>query len=872
MKSAEIRQKFLDFFEGKNHKVVSSAPIVQKNDPTLMFTNAGMNQFKDIFLGNRDSEARRVADTQKCLRVSGKHNDLEEVGFDTYHHTMFEMLGNWSFGDYFKKEAINWAFELLTKEYKLPEKDLYATVFEGDESEGLAPDSEALDHWKKLLPEQQILMGNKRDNFWEMGDAGPCGPSSEIHIDVRTEEEKRKVPGRELVNQGHPQVIEIWNLVFIQFNRRTDGKLENLPEKHVDTGMGFERLCMVMQGKTSSYDSDVFTPLIRHLEQRFGKKYGADKMVDVAMRVVADHIRAISFTIADGQLPSNTGAGYVIRRILRRAVRYGYRYLGAEEPFLFELCEVLASQFSDVFPELAKQKDFIEKVIKEEEQSFLKTLAVGTKLFNQYVEKRHEKMIEGVFAFELYDTFGFPIDLTRLMAIEAGKDVDEKGFEAKLEEQKSRSRTASAKEETDWVVLNDQRSNEFVGYDVLAAPVSILRYRKLRQKNKEFYQLVLDQTPFYPEGGGQVGDTGVISSNGYSLPIRNTYRENELIVHEVDQLPENPEQKFTAIVDEPKRLDTAGHHSATHLLHQALRSILGTHVQQRGSLVTHNYLRFDFSHFNKVTNEELRQVEQFVNEKVRANLPLQEERAVPVEEAKQRGAMALFGEKYGETVRVITFGDSVELCGGIHVGYTGRIGLFRIRSESAVAAGVRRIEAVASRYAEAWMYNKEDELASAYIAMKNPQKLIPALENLQNENKTLQEQLAVLQKEKAGTLREMLEKQVKPLHGNYRIICEKLEGADVDAVKDLVFELKNKLKDTVILLGAGTEGKANLWLAIPDELVKEKSLDAGNIIREIAREIKGGGGGQPVFATAGGKDPEGVDRALAQGREMVGGD
>ena len=871
MQSTEVRQKFLDFFASKGHKIVPSAPIVQKNDPTLMFTNAGMNQFKDIFLGNRETNETRVADTQKCLRVSGKHNDLEEVGFDTYHHTMFEMLGNWSFGDYFKAEAIAWAWELLTEVYGLPKDRLYATIFEGDKAEGLAQDEEARKEWLKVLPGERILPGNKKDNFWEMGDVGPCGPSSEIHIDMRPEAERQQQPGAELVNQDHPQVIEIWNLVFIQYNRMVSGNLKLLPQQHVDTGMGFERLLMVLQGKTSSYDTDLFQPIIRHLEERFGKQYGQDEMISVAMRVAADHCRAITFTIADGQMPSNTGAGYVIRRILRRAVRYGYRYLGANEPFLHELVPLLTKKYSDIFPELKEQQEYLQKLVREEENAFLKTLATGTKLFEKKVQELEGKTLEGRFVFELYDTFGFPVDLTRIMATEEGLAIDEEGFQKYLNEQKTRSKKAAAKEEGEWQVVREGQESSFIGYDSVAATVQILRWRKLKEKKKEFYQLVFNQTPFYPEGGGQVGDTGVLEpvDNGQApIEIRDTKRENELIIHIADELPADPLQPFQAKVDAQKRQETQNNHSATHLLHQALRTVLGEHVQQRGSLVNDRYLRFDFSHYQKVTDEEVRQIEEFVNARIRENVTLQEDRQVPIEEARSRGAMALFGEKYGENVRVITFGSSVELCGGTHTQATGRIGLFRIRSEGAVAAGVRRIEAVTGAEALAMVNAREDELSQVRELLKNPQNLPQAVQQLQEENKQLQAELEKVQQEQVKGLRDELAQKAEPLQGDVKLIAQVVELPDANAGKDLVFALKNQMKGTIILLGAGFGDKANLWLAIPEELAKG-GLNAGSIIREAAKEIQGGGGGQPFFASAGGKNPQGLEKAIERGKELV---
>ncbi|MGI8893431.1 MAG: alanine--tRNA ligase, partial [Bacteroidia bacterium] len=772
MTSNEIRKQFLDFFKSKEHKIVPSAPMVLKNDPSLMFTNAGMNQFKDYFLGNSEAQYKRIADTQKCLRVSGKHNDLEEVGIDTYHHTMFEMLGNWSFGNYFKKEAIGWAWELLTDVYKLPKDRLYVTVFEGDKKEGLEFDQEAFDYWKKLISEDRILRGNKKDNFWEMGDTGPCGPCSEIHIDLRDDAEIKKKDGKELVNAGDPEVIEIWNLVFIQFNRKSDGNLNPLPAKHVDTGMGFERLCMAMQGKKSNYDTDVFQPLIQHLTQISGISYKVKEETDIAMRVIADHIRAISFAIADGQLPSNNKAGYVIRRILRRAVRYGYTFLNLKEPFLFSLVNVLAKQFEDVFPELKAQEDLISRVIKEEETSFLRTLGIGIQRFENY----KGDIVAGEFIFELYDTFGFPADLTQLLAREKNKSVDMEGFQREMQKQKERSRQATTQDTGDWVLLKKEQDTAFIGYETTEADVELIKYRKLKTKNKEIYQLVFDQTPFYAESGGQVGDTGFIEAEGKKYFITDTKKENNLTVHFADKLPDDPTLTFTAKVDAHRRKLIKANHSATHLMHAALRNVLGTHVAQKGSLVNEEHTRFDFSHFAKVTDEEIKRIEKLVNEKVRENIKLDEKRDVPIKEATEMGAMALFGEKYGDSVRVITFGPdySIELCGGTHVNATGEIGLFKIVSEGSVAAGIRRIEAITSEKAEQYVYEQEEKLNELKATLNNPKDLKKSVEILIGEKQKLQDQLNILLQEKVKSLKEELLSKVEKI-GDINFIAAKID-------------------------------------------------------------------------------------------------
>ena len=871
MNSISIRQTFFDFFESKSHFIEKSAPMVVKNDPTLMFTNAGMNQFKDIFLGNSPVKNPRVANTQKCLRVSGKHNDLEEVGHDTYHHTMFEMLGNWSFGDYFKKEAIAWAWELLTEVYKIDSKSLYVTVFEGSPEENLDPDDEAREYWKQFVPEDRILYGSKKDNFWEMGDTGPCGPCSEIHVDIRSEEEKNKIPGQQLVNTDHPLVIEIWNLVFIQFNRLSNGSLQPLKAKHVDTGMGFERLCMVLQGKLSNYDTDIFQPYIRKLSELTGKTYGNNEEADIAMRVISDHLRAVSFAIADGELPSNNKAGYVIRRILRRAVRYGYTFLDFREPFIHELVPVMVENMGAFFPELPAQKELIMRVIAEEEGTFLKTLATGITKFENYIRNNPEnKIIEGSFAFELFDTYGFPVDLTQLMAREKGFKVDMQGFETGMKQQKERSRAAATMETQDWIELNPgELETIFLGYESLQAEVKPLRYRKVTSKGKTYYQLVLDKTPFYAESGGQVGDRGTLKSGEITLRILDTQKENNLSVHITDKIPEKWPDSFIATVDENKRKLTENNHSATHLMHSALRKVLGTHVQQKGSLVDEKRLRFDFSHFAKVTPEEIEKIEQLVNERIRANIQQEEHRELSMEDAQQMGAIALFGEKYGDKVRVIAFDKdySAELCGGTHVHSTGQIGLFKIVSEGAIAAGIRRIEAVTGRLAEDFVNDKIHTLNQVREILKNPKDIIKALEQLQDENERLNKQLQQLQKAQAGSMIDKLKSKAQKID-NLNFITVKL-GIDPQMAKDLAFEMKKQMDDLFLVIGHHADGKAGITLMISDNLVKEKQFHAGNIIRELAREIEGGGGGQPHFATAGGKNPGGLDKAIEKAIEFV---
>ncbi|MBO7300197.1 MAG: alanine--tRNA ligase [Tidjanibacter sp.] len=865
MTSNEIRKKFLDFFESKEHTIVPSAPMVVKNDPTLMFTNAGMNQFKDIFLGNAEKKYNRAADTQKCLRVSGKHNDLEEVVHDTYHHSMFEMLGNWSFGDYFKKEAIDWAWELLTEVYKMPKDRLYATVFEGAPEEGVPMDQEAYDMWKQYLPEDHIILGNKHDNFWEMGETGPCGPCSEIHFDLRSEEEIAEKPGREMVNMGHHLVIEIWNLVFMQFNRKANGSLEPLPHKHIDTGMGFERLCMVLQNKQSNYDTDVFQTRISEIAALSGKRYGEDAKADVAMRVIADHLRTISFSIADGQLPSNVKAGYVIRRILRRAVRYGYTYLGFNEPFICKLVPGLVEQMGEQFPELKAQQNLIVSVICEEETAFLKTLATGINLLEGVMNKSRaagKSVIDGKSAFTLYDTYGFPIDLTELIARENGMSVDLEAFDVELQAQKARSRNAAVVENDDWVEIVAGATTEFVGYDNLTAEVKIVRYRKVTTKGKTLYQLVFDRTPFYANSGGQVGDKGTIEAEGTLLAVVDTIKENGLPIHIVSELPANVEATFVATVDEESRLASARHHSVTHLMHKALRDLLGSHVEQKGSLVCPDYLRFDFSHFQKVTDEELRQVEKEVNRMIRANYALDENRECSIEEAQKAGAMMLFGEKYGDKVRMIRFGESVELCGGTHVSATGAIGQFKIVSESAISAGVRRIEAIAGGVAEEAGYKLEETLKEIQKSVGSPA-LLQSIKKMIEDNAELRKEIEGFRAEKAKAVAA----EIGSLIGD-RSVISKIIDMPVDMVKDAVYALRTANPDVAIVLGSREGGKPMLAVAVGDNLVKA-GVKAGDIVRNAAKEMQGGGGGQPFYATAGGKNPEGLEKAIAVAEEMI---
>ena len=863
MTSNEIRKAFLDYFESKGHHVVPSAPMVIKNDPTLMFTNAGMNQFKDIFLGNQQRQWPRATDSQKCLRVSGKHNDLEEVGHDTYHHTMFEMLGNWSFGDYFKKEAIAFGWEFLTEVMKINKGWLYVTVFGGDEKEGLEMDMEAYNFWKEHISEDRILRGSKKDNFWEMGDQGPCGPCSEIHVDIRPDEEKAKVPGKDLVNKDNPQVIEIWNLVFMQFNRKADGTLEPLKAKHIDTGMGFERLCMVMQGKRSNYDTDVFQPLIQELARKAGKTYGQNEQDDIAMRVCADHLRAVSFSIADGQLPSNVKAGYVIRRILRRAVRYGYTFLGFTEPFMNTLVPTLVGQMGHQFPELKKQQELIQRIILEEEQAFLRTLAGGIRRFEEYAAKCSSKTVDGAFAFELFDTYGFPIDLTQLMASEKGLTVDMEGFNKGLAEQKERSRGAAKVESDDWQELLPGVEEEFIGYDTLEADVRIARYRKVKAKDKEFYQLVFDRTPFYGESGGQAGDTGKLRVESYELRVVSTKKENGLIVHIVDTLPEDLKATFHASVDADKRQATACNHSATHLMHYALRQVLGDHVEQKGSSVDPQRLRFDFSHFAKLSHEEIRDVERRVNAMIRQCLPLEEHRAMPIAEAQKLGAMALFGEKYGDKVRVVKYGPSIEFCGGTHVANTGMIGSFRIVGEGAIAAGMRRIEAVTAQAATDYADQQQEQLAALAEMFKGTKDLTASIAKLQEDNAQMKAAMEQMQKEKAAGVARAIADKLKASP----VLIERVAD-DVNTLKDALMALRNDNPDMAMVLGSVKEGKPALLIVLGQNRV-DAGLNAGQMVRTLGKEIQGGGGGQPHFATAGGKNPDGLDKALALAKTLI---
>lgn len=871
MKAAEVRQSFLDFFESKQHRIVPSAPMVVKNDPTLMFTNAGMNQFKEIFLGNSPIVDKRVANSQKCLRVSGKHNDLEEVGHDTYHHTMFEMLGNWSFGDYFKKDAIDWAWEYLTEVLKIDKSRLYATVFEGYAGDGLERDNEAFGIWSKHLSADQIINGNKKDNFWEMGESGPCGPCSEIHIDLRDDDEIAKIPGRDLVNNDHPQVIEIWNNVFIQYNRKASGELELLPSKHVDTGMGFERLVRVLQGKKSNYDTDIFTPIITEQERLTQIKYGTSNQTDIAMRVVADHVRTIAFAIADGQLPSNNKAGYVIRRILRRAVRYAYTFLGSREGYMYRLIPALVSCMGDAYPELKSQQDLITKVMKEEEESFLRTLETGISLLNKIIAETRQNgslQVSGKVAFELYDTFGFPLDLTELILKENELTLNRAEFETEMEAQKNRARNATAIQTDDWVVLKEDERAEFIGYDHLEAEVYITRFRKITSKNKEQYQLVFNATPFYAESGGQVGDTGIISNINERIDIIDTKKENNLIVHISNTLPENPAAKFVAKVDVDKRLSIARHHSVTHLLHKALREILGTHVEQKGSLVHADHLRFDFSHFHKVSEDEMVAIEKRVNQLIRENTPLNEGRETPIAKAREMGAMALFGEKYGDVVRIIQFGDSIELCGGTHVSATGQIGYFKITGESSISAGVRRIEAVAGHKAEEYVYGQENQIRDLHITLKNPSNLKRSVEMLLEENNTLSRELDQLRKNMIAVEKQTLLNNATVVNG-VRVVVANIDPMFASVLKDFAFQLRGAANDVAAVLGVMANGNPQIAVIISEETAKKTGLNASEIIREAAKEIQGGGGGQPFFATAGGKNPAGLDKALAKAGEMV---
>ena len=857
--SKEIRRKFLEFFESKGHEIVPSSPVVNKSDPTLMFVNAGMNPFKDFFMGNAAPKNVRIADTQKCLRVSGKHNDLDEVGHDTYHHTLFEMLGNWSIGDYFKEDAINWAWELLTEVYGLDKDRLYITIFGGDQDHGLPRDNEAESIWAQHVGADRILDGSKNDNFWEMGESGPCGPCSEIHIDLRGDTDRSAVPGASLVNEDHPQVVEIWNLVFMQFNRKANGTLEDLPAQHIDTGMGFERLCMALQGKQSNYDTDVFTPLLNKISGISGIAYGNSESTDIAQRVIADHVRAVAFAIADGQLPSSSGAGYVIRRILRRAIRYGFSYLDLKTPVIFQLVETLEAQMGEFFPEISTQKSLVMKVIEEEELSFLRTLAQGLAKLDDFIAEG-SKTLDGKRAFELYDTYGFPIDLTELIMRENDKVVDLAEFTAEMTAQKERSRAATKLSTDDWTVLEDDETQEFVGYDYTSAEVRITRYRKVSAKNKEFYQLVLSLTPFYPEGGGQVGDTGILVQGDQKIGIFDTKKENGIIVHFTKELPSDLSGSWSADVSESKRCETAKNHSATHLMHEALREVLGTHVEQKGSLVNAEYLRFDFSHFQKVSDEELQQIESLVNQRIQANLPLEEFRNIPIAEAKDMGAMMLFGEKYGDTVRAIKFGSSIELCGGIHVKATGSIGLFKFTSEGAVAAGVRRIEAVTGMGAMKYINDSLSALRDAAEVLKNPKHLARAIKQLKEKEAAAQKEAAALRKEKVMAAAGELENNAED-HGGVRVIAART-AMDTGSLKDMVFKLKGQ-GNTLVIFANAWEGKATVSIGISDEVVGDKGWHAGNAVRALAQHIQGGGGGQPTFATAGGKNPEGLDKVLS---------
>lgn len=873
MTANEIRESFLRYFESQGHLVVPSAPMVVKDDPTLMFTNAGMNQFKDIILGNREPKCRRQTDSQKCLRVSGKHNDLEEVGHDTYHHTMFEMLGNWSFGDFFKKEEIQWAYDYLVNVLKIDPANLYVTVFEGSADDGLGRDDEAADYWAQYFPQDHIINGNKHDNFWEMGDTGPCGPCSEIHIDLRSDEEKAKVPGASLVNKDNPQVIEIWNLVFMQYNRKADGSLEPLPHKVIDTGMGFERLCMVMQGKKSNYDTDVFQPIIKKIGELSGYAYGEDEKRDVAMRVVADHLRAIAFSIADGQLPSNAKAGYVIRRILRRAVRYAYTFLDQKEAFMYRLVPTLVEEMGGAYPELRAQQTLIARVMKEEEDAFLRTLATGITMLDGVIEEARREgktVIDGTKAFTLFDTYGFPLDLTELICHEKGLSVDVAAFDVEMQKQKDRARNAAAVETGDWVTLAEGEP-EFVGWDYTEYTCHILRYRRVEQKKQAYYELVLDCSPFYAEMGGQVGDRGVLCNETETIDVIDTRRENNLPIHIIRQLPAHPEAEFMACVDTDARTASEANHTATHLLDQALREVLGTHVEQKGSLVTPDYLRFDFSHFQKVTPEELRSVERIVNERIRRDISLQEYRDMPVEKAKELGAIALFGEKYGDRVRVVQFGSSVEFCGGCHAKSTGRLGLFRILSEGSVAAGVRRIEAVTGRVAEEMCYTQEDLLVSLRQLFNNAKDLTAAIQKTVEDNSALKKRVEEFVKEHIMVMRDRLVGKAKDV-GGVKLVRAVIPGSiSADAVKDLAFQISHMLPGQMLcVLGSACEGKPLLTVMIGKDLIAERGLNAGQLVREAAKLIKGGGGGAPHFATAGGKDPDGLEAAVSKVVELAG--
>ncbi len=868
MTSKDIRKNFLNYFKRKQHKIVASAPIVIKNDSTLMFTNAGMNQFKDYFLGQKATKNKRVADTQKCLRVSGKHNDLEEVGIDTYHHTMFEMLGNWSFGDYFKKEAITWAWELLTEVYKIDKSSLYVTVFEGDKSDNLDFDKEAYDYWRKIVDKEHIIYGDKKDNFWEMGAQGPCGPSSEIHVDIRSDAEKANKSGRDLVNKDHPHVIEIWNLVFIEFNRKADGSLVSLPQKHIDTGLGFERLCMVLQGVKSNYDTDVFTPLIKKLEQITNSKYNTNNKTNIAIRVIVDHVRAVAFAIADGQLPSNNGAGYVIRRILRRAIRYGYTFLNQKEAFIYNLVDVLSYEMGHKFPEITSQKKLIKLVIKEEENSFLKTLEQGLHLLDKIINQTKGKQISGEKVFELYDTFGFPIDLTSLILREKGFDLDKEGFNKAMQAQKNRSRTAAVLETDDWQILSNESIN-FIGYDNLSASAKITRYRKINSKKDGIqYQLVFNNTPFYPEGGGQIGDKGYITdTNQVKISILDTKKENNLILHITKTLPKQIDGTLQLFVNKKARFNAMCNHSATHLLQQALQQILGTHVAQKGSAVTPDYLRFDFSHFAKMTTDEIQKVSDFVNDKIQAHIPLQEYRNIDIKEAQKQGAMALFGEKYGDKVRMIQFDSSKELCGGTHVSNTSAIWYFKITSESAIAAGVRRIEAITGKAAKQYFEKIDNDFNAIKSTLKQTGNPLKAINHLQEESLVLHKQIEQLLKEKVHQIKDELKQKISVINGVNFLVTQVY--LDANGIKTLAFELGQEIDNLFFLAGADINGKALLSLYISKALVETKQLNAGKIIRELGKHIQGGGGGQAFFATAGGKNPAGIKDALNSAKQYI---
>jgi alanyl-tRNA synthetase len=873
MKSQEIRQLFFEFFKSKEHLIVPSAPMVIKNDPTLMFTNAGMNQFKDIFLGNQLPASKRVANSQKCLRVSGKHNDLEEVGHDTYHHTMFEMLGNWSFGDYFKKEAIEWSWEFLVKKLGIPEERVYTTIFEGSREDKVERDDESYGYWQKCFsnPDGRIIEGSKKDNFWEMGETGPCGPCSEIHVDLRDEEERSKIPGRELVNKGHPHVIEIWNLVFIQYNRRSDGVLELLPSKHVDTGMGFERLCMAIQGKKSNYDTDIFQSVISELSLITGKDYGVNEKWDISLRVIADHIRAVSFSIADGQLPSNNKAGYVIRRILRRAVRYGYNNLGIEEPFMHRLVPVLARTMGDQYPELHSEGENIARVIFEEETAFLKTLGKGLKMIDKVIadlQKEHKNVLPGKIAFEMYDTFGFPVDLTHLILREHDMHLDMKGFEDEMHKQKERSREDASVEAADWIIMKEIEGTIFTGYETTEDEVCITKYRTVKVKGREVHQLVFNKTPFYAESGGQTGDTGFISNDSEKIHITDTIKEHNLVIHIAKRIPSSPGALFMANVDKGKRQMTANNHTATHLLHFALRQVLGKHVEQKGSLVTPEKLRFDFSHFSKLTREELAKIEEIANAMIRGNYQSTILNGVSMEKAVEMGAMALFGEKYGDSVRVVRFGESVELCGGTHVDSTGRIGLIKIVSEGAIAAGIRRIEALTASEAETYINEKLNTLDEIASVVKSPVNLKESIEKLVTENGSLKKTIEKFQKQSvSAALNDLAEKA--EIINNIRFVAGKIESCSSDILKSSAFQLRNSSENTVFIFGTEEDGKAGLMVLVSDNLVKDKNMSAVSIIREISGEINGGGGGQPFLATAGGKNPAGIPKAIAKAAALL---